>query len=120
MDANIYGYAKPKKFNSGEVGPLGFQSTVYPTCPPGIVGISTNDDIGQDLLWEYANRYRTINRKFADALQRSLILDGYTPPNAIDQALDTWYGIAAITAAASMATCGITTLGVIVIWNIIM
>ncbi len=64
-----------------------FQSDKYPTCPPGKVPLSVNDKSAQDLLWEYAQRRRSVDAEFADDLERALQEAGYVPALA-------WRGIA--------------------------
>ena len=43
-----------------------FQSDKYPTCPPGKVPLSVKDPTAQDLLWQYAQRRRSVDAEFAD------------------------------------------------------
>lgn len=57
-----------------------FQSDKYPTCPADKVPLSVNDETAQDLLWEYANRRRSVDEEFADDLQARLWVVGYRPP----------------------------------------
>ena len=54
-----------------------FQSDKYPDCPRGLVPFKVTDRMAQDLLWEYANRRRSIDEAFADDLQRLLLDAGY-------------------------------------------
>jgi hypothetical protein len=54
-----------------------FQSDKYPTCPRGKVPLSTKDTSAQDLLWEYAQRRRSVDAEFADDLETCLRADGY-------------------------------------------
>ena len=54
-----------------------FQSDKYPTCPAGKVPLSTKDPMAQDLLWEYAQRRREIDKEFSDDLEECLIKDGF-------------------------------------------
>lgn len=56
-----------------------FQSDKYPTCPPGKVPLSVNDESAQDLLWEYAQRRRCIDAEFSDDLETALLEKGYNP-----------------------------------------
>lgn len=56
-----------------------FQSDKYPTCPAGKVPLSTNDPTAQDLLWQYAQRRRTVDAEFADDLEACLLAAGYRP-----------------------------------------
>jgi hypothetical protein len=54
-----------------------FQSDKYPTCPPGKVPLSVKDVTAQDLLWEYAQRRRSVDAEFADDLEWALRDAGY-------------------------------------------
>lgn len=54
-----------------------FQSDKYPTCPPGKVPLSVKDPLAQDLLWEYAERRRSVDGEFSDDLQKALIAVGF-------------------------------------------
>lgn len=54
-----------------------FQSDKYPTCPPGKVPLSVEDPGAQDLLWEYAQRRRSIDPEFSDDLEQALSAAGY-------------------------------------------
>ena len=54
-----------------------FQSDKYPTCPRGKVPLSCKDVTAQDLLWEYAQRRRTVDAEFADDLEAALRIAGY-------------------------------------------
>lgn len=56
-----------------------FQSDKYPTTPRGKVPLSVKDATAQDLLWEYAQRRRTIDTDFADDLEQALKLAGFVP-----------------------------------------
>ena len=56
-----------------------FQSDKYPTTPRGKVPLSTKDPTAQDLLWEYAQRRRTVDADFADDLEAALRSAGYEP-----------------------------------------
>jgi len=59
-----------------------FQSDKYPTCPRGKVPLSVKDLTAQDLLWEYAQRRRPVDREFSDDLEAALKLAGFIPPHA--------------------------------------
>lgn len=59
-----------------------FQSDKYPTCPAGKVPLSVNDTSAQDLLWEYAQRRRTVDAEFSDDLEAALNAAGFEPPRA--------------------------------------
>lgn len=59
-----------------------FQSDKYPICPPGKVPLSVKDPAAQDLLWEYAQRRRTVDPEFADDLEHALRSKGYVPKPA--------------------------------------
>ena len=56
-----------------------FQSDKYPTCPKGKVPLSTKDPMAQDLLWEYAQRRRSVDEQFANDLEFALKQKGYEP-----------------------------------------
>ena len=56
-----------------------WQSDKYPTCPRGKIPLSINDKTAQDLLWEYAQRRRTVDAEFSDDLEMALRLAGYNP-----------------------------------------
>lgn len=56
-----------------------FQSDKYPTCPRGKVPLSVKDASAQDLLWDYAERRRSVDAEFSDDLQRALLSAGYVP-----------------------------------------
>jgi len=55
-----------------------FQSDKYPTTPRGKVPLSVKDPTAQDLLWEYAQRRRSVDAEFSDDLEQSLITNGYS------------------------------------------
>jgi hypothetical protein len=57
-----------------------FQSDKYPTCPAGKVPLSTKDPTAQDLLWEYAQRRRSVDPEFSEDLEAALKSKGYVPP----------------------------------------
>ena len=57
-----------------------FQSDKYPTCPRGKVPLSVKDKTAQDLLWEYAQRRRSVDAEFSDDLETALKAAGYKPP----------------------------------------
>lgn len=57
-----------------------FQSDKYPTCPRGKVPLSTKDPSAQDLLWEYAQRRRSVDPDFARDLEAALVGKGFQPP----------------------------------------
>lgn len=57
-----------------------FQSDKYPSCPPGKVPLSTNDGSAQDLLWEYAQRRRSVDAEFSEDLETALRSAGYAGP----------------------------------------
>src|ERR1700689_4288396 len=54
-----------------------FQSDKYPTTPRGKVPLSTKDPMAQDLLWEYAQRRRTVDAEFSDDLEAALVASGF-------------------------------------------
>ena len=57
-----------------------FQSDKYPTCPRGKVPLSVKDASAQDLLWEYAQRRRSVDAEFADDLEAALLAVGFERP----------------------------------------
>lgn len=62
-----------------------FQSDKYPTCPKGKVPLSVKDKTAQDLLWEYAQRRRTVDSEFADDLEKALLHAGFEPQDIADR-----------------------------------
>lgn len=58
-----------------------FQSDKYPTTPRGKVPLSVKDPTAQDLLWEYAQRRRSVDAEFADDLEFALRAAGYVRPH---------------------------------------
>jgi len=56
-----------------------FQSDKYPTCPADKVPLSVNDVTAQDLLWEYAQRRRSVDAEFSADLENRLREVGYKP-----------------------------------------
>jgi DNA-binding transcriptional MerR regulator len=56
-----------------------FQSDKYPTTPRGKVPLSCADPAAQDLLWEYAQRHRSIDPQFSDDLEIALKNKGFQP-----------------------------------------
>ena len=56
-----------------------FQSDRYPTCPAGKVPLSVLDETAQDLLWQYAQRRRSVDAEFSDDLEAALLAAGYLP-----------------------------------------
>lgn len=61
-----------------------FQSDKYPTCPRGKVPLSIKDKTAQDLLWEYAQRRRSVDAEFSKDLETALKAAGY---NGVNQGL---------------------------------
>jgi hypothetical protein len=57
-----------------------FQSDKYPTTPRGKVPLSVKDKSAQDLLWEYAQRRRSVDTEFSEDLEQALRIAGYIPP----------------------------------------
>ncbi len=55
-----------------------FQSDKYPTTPRGKVPLSVKDPTAQDLLWEYAQRRRSVDAEFSDDLEAALRTAGYS------------------------------------------
>lgn len=56
-----------------------FQSDKYPTTPRGKVPLSVKDKTAQDLLWEYAQRRRSVDAEFSDDLEKALGAAGHDP-----------------------------------------
>lgn len=56
-----------------------FQSDKYPTTPRGKVPLSVKDVTAQDLLWEYAQRRRSVDAEFSNDLETALLAAGYDP-----------------------------------------
>jgi hypothetical protein len=56
-----------------------FQSDKYPKTPRGKVPLSIKDPLAMDLLWEYAQRHRQIDRDFSNDLEFALRKEGFTP-----------------------------------------
>lgn len=56
-----------------------FESDKYPWCEPGFVPFKITDKMAQDLLWQYADRRRSIDPDFADDLQHCLRNEGFLP-----------------------------------------
>lgn len=56
-----------------------FQSDKYPSCPPGKVPLSVKDPMAQELLWEYAQRRRSVDPEFSEDLETALKSAGYKP-----------------------------------------
>lgn len=65
-----------------------FQSDKYPTCPRGKVPLSTKDPTAQDLLWEYAQRRRSVDAEFAADLEWALRKHGYVPRDGEGQRVE--------------------------------
>lgn len=57
-----------------------FQSDKYPSTPRGKVPLSVKDPTAHDLLWEYAQRRRSVDAEFSDDLEEALRLAGYQGP----------------------------------------
>lgn len=57
-----------------------FQSDKYPSTPRGKVPLSVKDPTAHDLLWEYAQRRRSVDAEFAADLEEALRLAGYQGP----------------------------------------
>ena len=57
-----------------------FQSDKYPTCPRGKVPLSVKDTRVQDLLWEVAFIWDSVDTGFASDLRAALRNAGYEPP----------------------------------------
>ena len=60
-------------------GKTQWQSDKYPTTPAGKVPLSVNDVTGQDLLWLYAQRRRSVDAEFSDDLETALRSAGFVP-----------------------------------------
>jgi len=56
-----------------------FQSDKYPTTPRGKVPLSVKDVTAQDLLWEYAQRRRSVDPEFSVDLEMALLKAGFYP-----------------------------------------
>ncbi len=56
-----------------------FQSDKYPKTPRGKVPLSVKDGTAQDLLWEYAQRRRSVDSQFSSDLEFALRNEGFTP-----------------------------------------
>lgn len=73
-----------------------FKSDKYDWCPPGFVALKLTDPMAQDLLLEYAERRRSVDKEFADDLAAALKLKGVTTENAkvvqLIEAVQTWAG----------------------------
>jgi len=59
--------------------PPKFKSDKYPDCPEGLIPFKPTDPMAQDLLWEYAQRRRSVDPEFSDDLETVLRLAGYVP-----------------------------------------
>ncbi|SRR6266571_6763313 len=60
-----------------------FQSDKYPATPRGKVPLSVKDPRAQDLLWEYAQRRRSVDPEFSDDLEKALLAAGYVAPECV-------------------------------------
>lgn len=60
-----------------------FQSDKYPSTPRGKVPLSCKDKTAQDLLFEYAQRRRTIDAEFSSDLESALAKEGFDPKSAL-------------------------------------
>lgn len=69
-----------------------FQSDKYPTTPRGKVPLSVRDPTAQDLLWEYAQRRRSVDEGFSADLETALRTAGYSPPTAHAERVDAFIG----------------------------
>jgi len=67
-----------------------FQSDKYPTTPRGKVPLSVKDPTAQDLLWEYAQRRRSVDAEFSDDLETALRAAGYEPETEGRAAVALW------------------------------
>ncbi len=56
-----------------------FQSDKYTWCKPNFVPLKIDDPMAQDLLWEYAQRRRKVDKEFASDLEFALQNAGYVP-----------------------------------------
>lgn len=63
-----------------------FQSDKYPTTPRGKVPLSVKDVTAQDLLWQYAQRRRSVDAEFSADLESALVAAGYKPMTSPDVA----------------------------------
>lgn len=57
-----------------------FQSDKYPTTPRGNVPLSVKDPMAQDILWQYAQRRRSVDPEFSGDLETALIAAGFKWP----------------------------------------
>jgi len=62
-----------------------FQSDKYPETPRGLVPLKPTDPMAQDLLWEYAQRRRAVDKEFSADLEEVLRLNGFDPEKALRQ-----------------------------------
>ena len=67
-----------------------FQSDKYPTTPRGKVPLSVKDPTAQDLLWEYAQRRRSVDAEFSDDREPALRAAGYEPETGGRAAVALW------------------------------
>jgi|SRR3974390_272251 len=82
-----------------------YDELVAAGVPTGKVALSTRDPLAADLLLEFACRYRTVDREFADDLRSAVERHGFRfrfdrdpqARNAIVRALEIARGIAACT-----------------------
>ena len=56
-----------------------FQSDKYPSTPRGKVPLSCKDETAQDLLWEYAQRRRSVDAEFSSDLESALKTCSFDP-----------------------------------------
>lgn len=59
-----------------------FQSDKYPTTPRGKVPLSVKDPRVQDLLYEMARRWQSVDDELAADLMAALRNKGFVPPSA--------------------------------------
>lgn len=80
-----------------------FQSDKYPECPRGKVPLSCKDKMAQDLLYEYAQRRRSVDAEFSDDLEEALRFAGYEPSEDAKWGGSTMRKLAVVRGAISKA-----------------
>ena len=80
-----------------------FQSDKYPSCPRGKVPLSVKDKTAQDLLWEYAERRRSVDAEFSEDLETALTAAGYVPEPKRDVKQETYAEVRALIERAALA-----------------
>jgi hypothetical protein len=67
------------------------------------VPLSVKDEMAQDLLWEYAQRHRSVDAEFSDDLEKALHLAGYRRRRRAEAQKDLAAQEAVVTAAKTMS-----------------